>query len=62
MNTIIAIDDTQTNLVLYRYLLKSLPETAMEGFEDPAVALVWLAAPEEMHPADLILLERRALG
>jgi putative two-component system response regulator len=57
MNTIIAIDDTQTNLVLYRYLLKSLPETAMEGFEDPAAALVWLAAPEEMHPADLILLD-----
>lgn len=57
MNTIIAIDDTQVNLVLYRYLLKPLPETVMEGFESPLVALDWLAAPEAVHPADLILLD-----
>lgn len=57
MHHVIAIDDTPTNLVVYRQMLKKDDDINYLGFEQPEAALEWLSAPESENPADLILLD-----
>lgn len=57
MHHVIAIDDTPTNLVVYRQILKDNEAIHFSAFENPKEALEWLAASETENPADLILLD-----
>jgi len=57
MHYVIAVDDTQTNILIYRQILKENPDIHVISFEDPQEAITWLTAPATENPADLILLD-----
>ncbi|MCX7945869.1 MAG: response regulator [Hydrogenophilus sp.] len=57
MTTIIAVDDTPTNLLLYRHLFQEMPEWEVRTFQEPQAALAYLRQPPTEAPADLVLLD-----
>jgi len=57
VTTIVAVDDTPTNLLLYRHLFKAEPNWQVVTFDDPKAALAYFARPAAEAPADLVLLD-----
>ncbi|MDP2751227.1 MAG: response regulator [Rhodocyclaceae bacterium] len=53
MANVLIVDDTQTNLILFRHLLAKIENVVSHCFEDPLAALDWC----QTHTPDLVLLD-----
>jgi len=53
MANVLIVDDTQTNLILFRHLLAKIEGVVSHCFEDPLAALDWC----QTHTPDLVLLD-----
>jgi putative two-component system response regulator len=54
---IVAVDDTPTNLAIYRHLFRSQPQWQLVEFADPLAALAYFRESESAAPAQLALLD-----